>query len=469
MKYSKEKNTGITLIALVVTIIILLILAGVTIATLTGDNGLLTKAGQVKNEQIINIEKEQLELAIESNKISNNGNYNSANIKDDINSDMKEEILNIKMYDNNIVIVSFYDNNNFKIDSNGIVKYIGNEIIKDLEVNYIDSNLNILKKSKLYNLNGEVEVEEKFVSEEGLEYRIAERTKIETNEDIVNVKYYLVCKDEKTLIFNNYEDGYKIGTGENKFKNGMKENYNNVECIIEIPKEINGLSVKYITYFSFANNNKIKELVLSNNIEKIDLNAFMDCTGLEKVTFGNKLSSLNNGGGIFNRCSKLNKNSFVVLEDNESFKVEDGILYNYNCSKIILFPPGETGSYTIPDNVDTIGNYAFYSCKLDNIYIPESIKNWGANTFIGSKITTLNLQSEEIASLAFWYVPLKHVTIGINCKKINTNSFIDMNNLTEINYEGTIEQWNNIIKGNTWNNRCTNLKSINCIDGTINI
>ena len=463
-----KKENGITLIALTITIIVLLILAGVTVATLTGDNGLLTKAGQAKKEQIINTEKEQLELSVESNKIYNNGNYNSDNVKDYINAGIGKEISKIKRYDNNIVIVSFYDNNNFKIDSNGIVQYIGNETIKDLDVNYVDSNMNILKKLKIYNLNGEVDVEEKFISEEGLEYRIAEKTKIEKNEDIVNVKYYLVCKDEKTLIFNDYEGGYKIGNGQN-ILNGMNENYNNVECIIEIPEKINKLKVKYITKFSFANNRKIKELVLSNNIEKIDVNAFMDCTGLEKITFGNKLEALANGGGIFNRCSKLNINSFNVSEDNENFKVKDGILYNYECSKIILFPLGETGNYVIPDHVDTIGNYAFYSCKLDNIYIPKSIKNWGISTFKESKVNTLNLQCNEIPSLAFWYAPLEHVTIGVDCKKINTNSFIDMNNLKEINYEGTIEQWNNITKGYSWSNRCMNLKVINCINGKINI
>ena len=45
----KEKN-GITLIALVITIIVLLILAGVAIATLTGDNGILTKAQNAKEK-----------------------------------------------------------------------------------------------------------------------------------------------------------------------------------------------------------------------------------------------------------------------------------------------------------------------------------------------------------------------------------------------------------------------------------
>ncbi len=52
-KIKKQKNRlqkGITLIALVITIIVLLILAGVSIATLTGDNGILTKAQTAKEE-----------------------------------------------------------------------------------------------------------------------------------------------------------------------------------------------------------------------------------------------------------------------------------------------------------------------------------------------------------------------------------------------------------------------------------
>ena len=42
IKVIEKHEKGITLIALVVTIIVLLILAGVSIATLTGPNGLLT-------------------------------------------------------------------------------------------------------------------------------------------------------------------------------------------------------------------------------------------------------------------------------------------------------------------------------------------------------------------------------------------------------------------------------------------
>ena len=59
---SFRKNQGITLIALVITVIVLLILAGVTIATLTGDNGILKRAQEAKNktEQAEKDEKEKL-------------------------------------------------------------------------------------------------------------------------------------------------------------------------------------------------------------------------------------------------------------------------------------------------------------------------------------------------------------------------------------------------------------------------
>ena len=48
MKKNQEK--GITLIALVITIIVLLILAGVTIATLAGENGILTRASDASEK-----------------------------------------------------------------------------------------------------------------------------------------------------------------------------------------------------------------------------------------------------------------------------------------------------------------------------------------------------------------------------------------------------------------------------------
>ena len=45
-----KKSNGITLIALVITIIVLLILAGVSIAMISGDDGIATRANQAKTE-----------------------------------------------------------------------------------------------------------------------------------------------------------------------------------------------------------------------------------------------------------------------------------------------------------------------------------------------------------------------------------------------------------------------------------
>ena len=60
-KFKKQK--GITLIALVVTIIVLLILAGVSIAMLTGNNGILTQGKRAKEETTVGHEKEAVQMA----------------------------------------------------------------------------------------------------------------------------------------------------------------------------------------------------------------------------------------------------------------------------------------------------------------------------------------------------------------------------------------------------------------------
>lgn len=59
----RVRNRGITLIALVITIIILLILAAVTIAALSGENGILSNASKAKQETEVASEKEQISLA----------------------------------------------------------------------------------------------------------------------------------------------------------------------------------------------------------------------------------------------------------------------------------------------------------------------------------------------------------------------------------------------------------------------
>ena len=87
MEEIKMRNQkGVTLIALVITIIVLLILAGVSIAMLTGDNGILTKASSSNETNSIAQIKEDVSLAVSeimANKAdpTYNGNESTLSIK----------------------------------------------------------------------------------------------------------------------------------------------------------------------------------------------------------------------------------------------------------------------------------------------------------------------------------------------------------------------------------------------------
>ncbi len=79
----KQVNKGITLIALVITIIVLLILAGVSIATLTGDNGILAKAQNAKDLTNEKTAEEEVQIEV-LGSLDNSGNINI----EDLNSNL---------------------------------------------------------------------------------------------------------------------------------------------------------------------------------------------------------------------------------------------------------------------------------------------------------------------------------------------------------------------------------------------
>ena len=63
-KLNLRKEQGITLIALVVTIVVLLILAAISISVLTGENGIIKQSQQAKEDTEIAEEKEVLNLSV---------------------------------------------------------------------------------------------------------------------------------------------------------------------------------------------------------------------------------------------------------------------------------------------------------------------------------------------------------------------------------------------------------------------
>ena len=78
-----RNQKGITLIALVITIIVLLILAGVSIAMLTGQNGILTRAGTATDETLIGEAEEAVKLAISTIRANEAAADAGANVNGD--------------------------------------------------------------------------------------------------------------------------------------------------------------------------------------------------------------------------------------------------------------------------------------------------------------------------------------------------------------------------------------------------
>ena len=74
-----DKNKGITLIALVITIVVLLILAGITIGAITGDNGIINKTRQAKEDAEIANEKE----IIDTSTVEAMGKNKRGNLEED--------------------------------------------------------------------------------------------------------------------------------------------------------------------------------------------------------------------------------------------------------------------------------------------------------------------------------------------------------------------------------------------------
>ena len=122
MEKNKRKSRGITLVTLVVTIIVLLLLAGIAIATLGGENGLFSKVKQSREKYSIAEAKEKLELEISNLQIDLEGKGEDLK-KEDLPKINKEDI---DVRDTtNFPVEVIYKNYKFEIDSSFKVNYIG--------------------------------------------------------------------------------------------------------------------------------------------------------------------------------------------------------------------------------------------------------------------------------------------------------------------------------------------------------
>ena len=118
LKEALRKNKGITLIALVVTIIVLLILAGISIAMLTGQNGILNRASEAQEKTGTAQTEELVKLSVTDAITQGLGELTDVNLKTALNNNIGERKYEISgdATDGWTVTV---DGKEFKIDSTG--------------------------------------------------------------------------------------------------------------------------------------------------------------------------------------------------------------------------------------------------------------------------------------------------------------------------------------------------------------
>ncbi len=125
----------------ILNIIVLLILAAVSIATLTGENGILTQAGNSKTQNEIGKEKEEIGLAYNGAKTEKLGGEITA---EDLNSEFTKNGVNATASGTGTITVKFTDTErSYKIDNNGTVSefepVVAGEIVKKTtKDNYTD-------------------------------------------------------------------------------------------------------------------------------------------------------------------------------------------------------------------------------------------------------------------------------------------------------------------------------------------
>ena len=136
-----KSTKGITLVALIITIIVLLILAGITIVTLTGDNGILTKTSVSREENIKGEEKEKIALG-----------YNDFRIKKytDTNPELTVEgASEVTGDETNGWTITFASGRMYKLKTDGTIE----ETNKQTEISKTEDSITVKVLSDEYKYN----------------------------------------------------------------------------------------------------------------------------------------------------------------------------------------------------------------------------------------------------------------------------------------------------------------------------
>ena len=151
--------------------------------------------------------------------------------------------------------------------------------------------------------------------------------------------------------------------------------------------------------------------------------AFHSCEKLISVHLPSSVNRIEDNA--FAGCDSMTE--FAVDEGNAWYSSSDGILYNKAGTELIKYPDGKEVPPSIPAIVTRIGNWAFAWCKkLTEVTIPLNVTSIGESAFYGCGLTSVTIPSSvtSIGNYAFaWCGGLKSVTISEGVMDIGGAAF----------------------------------------------
>lgn len=229
-----------------------------------------------------------------------------------------------------------------------------------------------------------------------------------------------------------------------------------VKDSIVVPAKIEGYEVITIDSFAFSNT-KAKTIEFESGIRKIDSKAFYGNSKVVKISIPASVTTI--GQNALGNCANLLE--INVDKGNKDYKLEGGILYNYEITSLIRYPAGRKNeTLTLPDTVIKIEDGAFSMSKnLAFIIFPNSLKSIGYEAFAGCSLLSIEIPQtiDELKAYAFAdCYRLYSITIPKSVRVIPEGAFSGCENVFRVNFLGHIDQ----ISYSAFSN-CTMLNSVN--------